>query len=326
MERAKLNEDSEHTTKTSSDEAESNKVDQIQLRSGKVLPSPLKKYRFPVGGGPSSKTWPKCASQTAQRTSVLGMKIIDMSNLDFTSSGSYEKLDVTFGHSALIGIFLWKQRNTKFSTAPSLCLVYVDLIGVPEDVRPRTTPLSPYCRTSFARLRTISSRLLHFVVKKGRNEDVLLAVVRLCSFDDFPSRSERKLRHSYQERPLEPARGEGILLPFASFSASVAVRPRSFRTFLPSDRKLRFDREQRRSSPAMEETFFLPRAPPAPVDVRRHSFGPSWLPDFTPPTTFPSSRTGSYDILIGPNDRKLAGCKGNLLLPHASPALRRCSA
>ncbi|KAL0906621.1 hypothetical protein M5K25_025132 [Dendrobium thyrsiflorum] len=34
MERAKLNEDSEHTTKTSSDEAESNEVDQVQLRSG----------------------------------------------------------------------------------------------------------------------------------------------------------------------------------------------------------------------------------------------------------------------------------------------------
>ncbi|KAL0923353.1 hypothetical protein M5K25_007407 [Dendrobium thyrsiflorum] len=34
MERVKLNEDSEHTTKTSSDEAESNEVDQVQLRSG----------------------------------------------------------------------------------------------------------------------------------------------------------------------------------------------------------------------------------------------------------------------------------------------------
>ncbi|KAL0909504.1 hypothetical protein M5K25_020378 [Dendrobium thyrsiflorum] len=33
MERVKLNEDSEHTTKTSSDEAESNEVDQVQLRS-----------------------------------------------------------------------------------------------------------------------------------------------------------------------------------------------------------------------------------------------------------------------------------------------------
>ncbi|KAL0926150.1 hypothetical protein M5K25_004543 [Dendrobium thyrsiflorum] len=33
MERAKLNEDSKHTTKTSSDEAESNEVDQVQLRS-----------------------------------------------------------------------------------------------------------------------------------------------------------------------------------------------------------------------------------------------------------------------------------------------------
>ncbi|KAL0912152.1 hypothetical protein M5K25_018106 [Dendrobium thyrsiflorum] len=43
MERAKLNEDSKHTTKTSSDEAESNEVDQVQLRSGKVLPPPLKK-------------------------------------------------------------------------------------------------------------------------------------------------------------------------------------------------------------------------------------------------------------------------------------------
>ncbi|KAL0927186.1 hypothetical protein M5K25_001349 [Dendrobium thyrsiflorum] len=35
MERAKLNEDSKHTIKTSSDEAESNEVDQVQLRSGK---------------------------------------------------------------------------------------------------------------------------------------------------------------------------------------------------------------------------------------------------------------------------------------------------
>ncbi|KAL0928069.1 hypothetical protein M5K25_002306 [Dendrobium thyrsiflorum] len=42
-EHAKLNEDSEHTIKTSSDEAESNEVDQVQLRSGKVLPPPLKK-------------------------------------------------------------------------------------------------------------------------------------------------------------------------------------------------------------------------------------------------------------------------------------------
>ncbi|KAL0920707.1 hypothetical protein M5K25_009869 [Dendrobium thyrsiflorum] len=43
MGRVKLNENSEHTTKTSSDEAESNEVDQVQLRSGKVLPPPLKK-------------------------------------------------------------------------------------------------------------------------------------------------------------------------------------------------------------------------------------------------------------------------------------------
>ncbi|KAL0909817.1 hypothetical protein M5K25_020715 [Dendrobium thyrsiflorum] len=43
MGRVKLNEDSEHITKTSSDEAESNEVDQVQLRSGKVLPPPLKK-------------------------------------------------------------------------------------------------------------------------------------------------------------------------------------------------------------------------------------------------------------------------------------------
>ncbi|KAL0920064.1 hypothetical protein M5K25_009171 [Dendrobium thyrsiflorum] len=50
MERAKLNKDAERTTKkldpqenTSSDEAESNEVVQVQLRSGKVLPLPLKK-------------------------------------------------------------------------------------------------------------------------------------------------------------------------------------------------------------------------------------------------------------------------------------------
>ncbi|KAL0928241.1 hypothetical protein M5K25_000113 [Dendrobium thyrsiflorum] len=39
----KLNKNSEHATKTSSDEAESNEVNQVQLRSGKVLPLPLKK-------------------------------------------------------------------------------------------------------------------------------------------------------------------------------------------------------------------------------------------------------------------------------------------
>ncbi|KAL0905895.1 hypothetical protein M5K25_024343 [Dendrobium thyrsiflorum] len=43
MERVKLNEDSEHITKTSSNETESNEVDQVHLRSGKVLPLPLKK-------------------------------------------------------------------------------------------------------------------------------------------------------------------------------------------------------------------------------------------------------------------------------------------
>ncbi|KAL0904606.1 hypothetical protein M5K25_026734 [Dendrobium thyrsiflorum] len=37
MEHAKLNEDSEHTTKTLSDEAESNEVDQVQLRSAVML-------------------------------------------------------------------------------------------------------------------------------------------------------------------------------------------------------------------------------------------------------------------------------------------------
>ncbi|KAL0911852.1 hypothetical protein M5K25_017779 [Dendrobium thyrsiflorum] len=37
MEHTKLNEDSEHTTKTSSDEAESNEVDQVQLRSGNMI-------------------------------------------------------------------------------------------------------------------------------------------------------------------------------------------------------------------------------------------------------------------------------------------------
>ncbi|KAL0920248.1 hypothetical protein M5K25_009369 [Dendrobium thyrsiflorum] len=39
MERVKLNEDSEHTTKTSLDEAESNEVDQVQLRSAKASTS-----------------------------------------------------------------------------------------------------------------------------------------------------------------------------------------------------------------------------------------------------------------------------------------------
>ncbi|KAL0923691.1 hypothetical protein M5K25_007758 [Dendrobium thyrsiflorum] len=39
MERAKLNEDSKHTTKTSSDKAESNEVDQVQLRSAKASTS-----------------------------------------------------------------------------------------------------------------------------------------------------------------------------------------------------------------------------------------------------------------------------------------------
>ena len=29
----------------------------------------LMQYRFPVGGGPSSKTWPRCAPQRAQTTS-----------------------------------------------------------------------------------------------------------------------------------------------------------------------------------------------------------------------------------------------------------------
>jgi len=41
-------------------------------------------YLLPVGGGPSSKTWPRWASQTAQRTSVRGIKMTDISSLDFT--------------------------------------------------------------------------------------------------------------------------------------------------------------------------------------------------------------------------------------------------
>lgn len=41
-------------------------------------------YLLPVGGGPSSKTCPRWASQTAQRTSTRGMKKIDMSSFDFT--------------------------------------------------------------------------------------------------------------------------------------------------------------------------------------------------------------------------------------------------
>jgi hypothetical protein len=46
----------------------------------------LMQYLFPVGGGPSSKTCPRWASQTAHRDSVRGMKKIDMSSLLLTLS------------------------------------------------------------------------------------------------------------------------------------------------------------------------------------------------------------------------------------------------
>ena len=34
---------------------------------------PLMQWRIPVGGGPSSKAWPRCPSQRAQRTSTRRM-------------------------------------------------------------------------------------------------------------------------------------------------------------------------------------------------------------------------------------------------------------
>lgn len=59
----------------------------IKIQKGepvKVIIYLLIQKRFPVGGGPSSKTWPRWASHTAQRTSWRGIKIIDKSNFDFT--------------------------------------------------------------------------------------------------------------------------------------------------------------------------------------------------------------------------------------------------
>ena len=44
-------------------------------------PAALMQYRLPVGAGPSSKTWPRCAPLLAQTTSTRGMKGIDLSTI-----------------------------------------------------------------------------------------------------------------------------------------------------------------------------------------------------------------------------------------------------
>jgi hypothetical protein len=52
-------------------------------------------YRSPVGGGPSPKTWPRCASQRRQATSVL---VIPPEASSFSSTLSSETGDQKLGH------------------------------------------------------------------------------------------------------------------------------------------------------------------------------------------------------------------------------------
>ena len=51
----------------------------------KIKETPFVQYLFPVGAGPSSKTWPKCASHLEHKISVLFMNL-DLSSSYFTFS------------------------------------------------------------------------------------------------------------------------------------------------------------------------------------------------------------------------------------------------
>src|SRR5438094_2720316 len=81
----------------------------------------FKQKRWPVGGGPSSKTWPRWASQRLQSTSVRVInKPRSVARETFSSSTGCQKLGQPVPESNLVAESNsgWSQQTQRYSPSP----------------------------------------------------------------------------------------------------------------------------------------------------------------------------------------------------------------